>query len=68
MTVGMSSAESKQTNSVGNTGLKFVCLNDKGTRVPETDTFPTGKCRAGIMTVHHFPQSVLVFFGYVNIC
>jgi hypothetical protein len=51
MTVGKSGSDTRVSN-----GLKFVCLADKGTRVPETDTFPTGKCRAGIMTVHHFPQ------------
>ncbi|KEY72119.1 hypothetical protein S7711_00131 [Stachybotrys chartarum IBT 7711] len=36
-------------------GLKFVCLEDKNTRFPELDDFPTRPCRGGIMTVHHFP-------------
>jgi hypothetical protein len=36
-------------------GLKFVCLQDKGTRFPELDVFPTSPCKGGIMTVHHFP-------------
>jgi hypothetical protein len=51
MTVGNTVANSKQAN-----GLKFVCLEDKGTRFPELDTFPTKSCKGGIMTVHHFPQ------------
>lgn len=42
------------TSSQGN-GLKFVCLQDKNTRFPELDNFPTGPCPGGIMTVHHFP-------------
>ncbi|KAF5318232.1 hypothetical protein D9611_014746 [Ephemerocybe angulata] len=37
-------------------GLKFVCLEDKATRFPELDVFPTSACRGGIMTVHHFPS------------
>lgn len=56
MIVGSSPATSRQSNSLGYTGLKFVCLADKNTRYPESDTFPTGKCKGGIMTVHHFPQ------------
>jgi hypothetical protein len=50
MVIGNPTADSKQA-----VGLKFVCLADKGTRFPELDTFPTSSCRAGIMTVHHFP-------------
>lgn len=36
-------------------GLKFVCLQDKGTRFPELDSIPQQACVGGIMTVHHFP-------------
>lgn len=50
MTVGSPTSESKF-----GPGLKFVCLNDKGTRFPELDDFPTQQCPGGIMTVHHFP-------------
>jgi len=50
MVVGNSAA----TTKVGR-GLKFVCLQNKGTRFPELDDFPTQKCVGGIMTVHHFP-------------
>lgn len=50
MVVGNTAATSK----VGR-GLKFVCLENKGTRFPELDTFPDRPCRGGIMTVHHFP-------------
>lgn len=39
-------------------GLKFVCLQDKATRFPELDSFPTEPCN-GIMTVHHFPGYVM---------
>jgi hypothetical protein len=39
----------------GAPGLRFVCLQNKGTRFPELPGFPTGKCPGGIMTVHHFP-------------
>lgn len=42
-------------NDQGNPGLRFVCLQDKGTRFPELTTFPTEPCPGGIMTVHHFP-------------
>jgi len=49
MTVGNPAQEGAQT------GLRFVCLANKGTRFPETADFPTRKCQAGIMTVHHFP-------------
>ncbi|KAJ0106990.1 hypothetical protein J7T55_011085 [Diaporthe amygdali] len=37
-------------------GLKFVCLQNKSTRFPELDNFPTSPCPGGIMTVHHFPS------------
>lgn len=46
----------------GQKGLKFVCLQNKSTRFPELDVFPTQPCPAGIMTVHHFPSSVPIFF------
>jgi len=50
-----------EAGSKVNVGLKFVCLEDKGTRFPELDVFPTGKCRGGIMTVHHFPALVIPY-------
>ncbi|KAI1344460.1 hypothetical protein F5Y15DRAFT_112392 [Xylariaceae sp. FL0016] len=50
MTVGSPTADKKY-----GVGLKFVCLQNKGTRFPELDDFPTQKCVGGIMTVHHFP-------------
>ncbi|KAI1084590.1 hypothetical protein F5B20DRAFT_567999 [Whalleya microplaca] len=50
MTVGTPTADSKY-----GPGLKFVCLQDKATRFPELDDFPTTQCTGGIMTVHHFP-------------
>jgi len=55
MVIGNPTADGKVSN-----GLKFVCLADKGTRFPELDTFPTSKCRTGIMTVHHFPGLVVL--------
>jgi hypothetical protein len=56
MVVGNPAAESKQAR-----GLVFVCLENKGTRFPELATFPTGKCKGGIMTVHHFPAYVFTW-------
>lgn len=53
MTAGKVTATSKYAK-----GLKFVCLQNKSTRFPELDEFPTGKCVGGIMTVHHFPALV----------
>lgn len=50
MVIGNPEATTKQS-----LGLKFVCLEDKGTRFPELDVFPDSRCRGGIMTVHHFP-------------
>ncbi|GAW13721.1 hypothetical protein ANO14919_031100 [Xylariales sp. No.14919] len=50
MTAGKVTATSKYSK-----GLKFVCLENKSTRFPELDEFPTQKCTGGIMTVHHFP-------------
>ncbi|KAB5517492.1 hypothetical protein GE09DRAFT_978905 [Coniochaeta sp. 2T2.1] len=51
---------SPTTNSLdaakGHIGLRFVCLQDKGTRFPELPDFPTAPCKGGIMTVHHFPS------------
>ena len=38
-----------------NVGLRFVRLENKGTRFPELPDFPTKPCKGGIMTVHHFP-------------
>ena len=55
MVVG-SPTYSPADGSRGNAGLKFVCLENKGTRFPELPNFPTGPCRGGIMTVHHFPS------------
>ncbi len=43
----------------GHTGLRFVCLETKGTRFPELPDFPAKPCRGGIMTVHHFPALVV---------
>jgi hypothetical protein len=57
MTVG-SPTTGSLTAAKGHTGLRFVCLNDKGTRFPELPDFPAGKCKGGIMTVHHFPRLV----------
>ncbi|KAF2188814.1 hypothetical protein K469DRAFT_724217 [Zopfia rhizophila CBS 207.26] len=55
MTVG-----SPTTNTLdgakGHAGLRFVCLENKGTRFPELPDFPTKPCKGGIMTVHHFPS------------
>lgn len=36
-------------------GLRFTCLDNKDTRFPEIDDFPTKPCKGGIMTEHHFP-------------
>jgi hypothetical protein len=51
---------SPSTNSLdaakGHVGLRFVCLQDKGTRFPELPDFPATQCKGGIMTVHHFPS------------
>jgi len=55
MTVG-----SPTTNTVEeakqHAGLRFVCLQDKNTRFPESADFPGKPCKGGIMTVHHFPS------------
>ncbi|RYO17372.1 hypothetical protein AA0121_g5910 [Alternaria tenuissima] len=55
MTVG-----SPTTNTVEDAkkhpGLRFVCLQDKNTRFPESPDFPPKACKGGIMTVHHFPS------------
>lgn len=37
-------------------GLRWVCLEDKNTRFPESPDFPSKPCRGGIMQVHHFPS------------
>jgi hypothetical protein len=50
MLMGNNAATSQQGK-----GLKFVCLQDKNTRFPELDEFPSTPCPGGIMTVHHFP-------------
>lgn len=55
MVVG-SPVYSAEPGSRGNPGLRFVCLQNKGTRFPELATFPTSPCVGGIMTVHHFPS------------
>lgn len=57
MTVGNPTTNSAGQSN-GQKGLKFVCLQNKSTRFPELDTFPTQPCPAGIMTVHHFPTFV----------
>ena len=48
-------------------GLRFVCLETKGTRFPESPDFPTGPCKGGIMTVHHFPSLVIPLLIYANL-
>lgn len=58
MIMGNPTGKSKQS-----VGLKFVCLQDKNTRFPELDVFPTSPCRGGIMTVHHFPALVTFVFN-----
>lgn len=55
MTVG-SPTTNTLAEAKGHPGLRFVCLNDKGTRFPELPDFPTKACKGGIMTVHHFPS------------
>jgi hypothetical protein len=56
MTVG-NVATSSIDAAKGHAGLRFVCLQDKGTRFPELADFPAGRqCEGGIMTVHHFPS------------
>jgi hypothetical protein len=50
-----------------NVGLRFVCLETKGTRFPELPEFPKKQCKGGIMTVHHFPALVTPDYGYVHI-
>lgn len=57
MTIGNPTTNSAGQSN-GQKGLKFVCLQNKSTRFPELDTFPTQPCQAGIMTVHHFPSFV----------
>jgi hypothetical protein len=51
MTVGSPSA--KQGT---NPGLTYTCLQNVNTRFPESKTFPTSPCPAGIMANHHFPN------------
>ncbi|KAF2839218.1 hypothetical protein M501DRAFT_1016296 [Patellaria atrata CBS 101060] len=55
MTVGSPTTDSLDA-AKKHVGLRFVCLQDKGTRFPELPDFPTSPCRGGIMTVHHFPS------------
>jgi len=55
MTVGSPTTNTLQ-EARGHPGLRFVCLETKGTRFPELADFPPQKCRGGIMTVHHFPS------------
>jgi len=52
MTVGTPAGSSSSRH----TGLRFVCLETKGTRFPELADFPKRPCKGGIMTVHHFPS------------
>ncbi|PKS07414.1 hypothetical protein jhhlp_006017 [Lomentospora prolificans] len=51
---GVKTLAEQQANQ-GAPGLRFVCLQNKGTRFPELTTFPESPCVGGIMTVHHFP-------------
>ncbi|RDL36599.1 uncharacterized protein BP5553_05951 [Venustampulla echinocandica] len=55
MTVGAPTTETLP-EAKGHIGLRFVCLDNKGTRFPELPDFPTKSCKGGIMTVHHFPS------------
>jgi hypothetical protein len=55
MTVG---SPSDNSAARGHAGLRFVCLETKGTRFPELTDFPPKPCKGGIMTVHHFPALV----------
>ncbi|KAK3345872.1 hypothetical protein B0T25DRAFT_483419 [Lasiosphaeria hispida] len=55
MTVG-SPSTGTLNDAKGHIGLRFVCLQDKGTRFPELPDFPAKSCKGGIMTVHHFPS------------
>lgn len=57
MTVGSVSTDNLN-DAKGHIGLRFVCLDTTGTRFPELPDFPTKACKAGIMTVHHFPALV----------
>jgi hypothetical protein len=52
MTVGSPTINSKNGAVPG---LRYTCLAEKTTRFPETMTFPTAPCAAGIMAEHHFP-------------
>lgn len=54
MTVGSPTTDSLDL-AKKHVGLRFVCLQDKGTRFPELPDFPPKACKGGIMTVHHFP-------------
>lgn len=55
MVVGSPTTDSL-ADAKGHAGLRFVCLENKGTRFPELPDFPTKSCKGGIMTVHHFPS------------
>lgn len=55
MTVGSPTTDSLD-KAKGHIGLRYVCLENKGTRFPELPDFPTKPCKGGIMTVHHFPS------------
>ena len=55
MIVGNAGTESLAA-AKGHAGLRFVCLDNKGTRFPELPEWPTKQCKGGIMTVHHFPS------------
>ncbi len=63
MTVGSPTTDTLKA-AKGYVGLRFVCLDDKGTRFPELPDFPTKPCKGGIMTVHHFPSLVAPFDSY----
>ncbi|KAL6151333.1 hypothetical protein ACJQWK_10512 [Exserohilum turcicum] len=55
MTVGSPTTRTVE-DAKKHVGLRFVCLQDKNTRFPETPDFPSKPCKGGIMTVHHFPS------------
>lgn len=43
--------------------LTYTCLQDMSTRWPETKSFPTKPCPAGIMANVRFPTSVFLSYN-----
>lgn len=54
MTVG-NPRTTNSSKAQTNVGLRFTCLENKDTRFPEVNGFPSKPCKGGIMTEHHFP-------------